>query len=141
MSGTTPARGTYIISSRASPGGERLAITYNGQSNAVTVTPKKDTSVTQYWIISSFGEFGSGKSTVVPYNSQRDQAAWGKGYVTVLPAGNYVWILEETAGGWTIQDGGKTAFWGLDQATQNSQVTIGPGTGHERQRWILEKVV
>jgi len=139
MSGTTPALGTYIISSRArSPDGERLAITYNGRSNAVTVTPKKDTSVTQHWII---GEFGSGKSTVVPYNSQRDQAAWGEGFVTILPAGGYVWILEETAGGWTIQDGGKTQFWGLDQATQNSQVTIGPGTGHERQRWILEKVV
>jgi len=72
MARPAPSPGAYIIVNRVlSPDDERLAITYNGQSNAVTVTPKKD-GETQRWIIE---DFGSGKSSVVSYNSQKDQAA------------------------------------------------------------------
>jgi len=35
--------------------------------------------------------------SVTPVNADKLQAAWGKGdYVTVLPAGNYVWTITES---------------------------------------------
>ncbi|PBK78946.1 hypothetical protein ARMGADRAFT_1093633 [Armillaria gallica] len=60
--------------------------------------------------------------------------------MTVLPAHSYVWTIRETDTGVTIQDGGRTVFWGLANASENSQVTIGAGTGDIQQKWVLMRV-
>ena len=93
-----------------------------------------------------------------PVSSSSLQAAWGSGFVTVLPAGAYVWTIRSTDSGYTcvfflpvvlyrqisstdldsIQDGGVSVFWGVDHANSDAQVTITGGTGGEKQRWILE---
>lgn len=93
-----------------------------------------------------------------PVNATNLQAAWGSGFVTVLPAGGYVWTIRSSDTGFTcvlrssplshrcrnasfgsIQDGGVTVFWGTDNATDDATVTIGGGTGNEKQRWIFQK--
>jgi len=40
----------------------------------------------------------------------------------------------------SIQDGGVTVFWGVAYADVGSRVSIGAGTGSEKQKWVLEKV-
>ncbi|OJA15415.1 hypothetical protein AZE42_13912, partial [Rhizopogon vesiculosus] len=89
------------------------------------------------WVIA---DYDTKTQSVSPQSAQNLQAAWGSGFVTVLPAGNYVWTIRYTDTGYTIQDGGVTVFWGVANAVDGAEVTIGAGTGNEKQRWFFEKI-
>ncbi|OAX40927.1 hypothetical protein K503DRAFT_768162 [Rhizopogon vinicolor AM-OR11-026] len=132
-----PAPGVYAIVNRVlSPNDERLAITFNGSDQPATATVRTD-SPAQRWVIA---DYDTRTQSVSPQSSQNLQAAWGSGFVTVLPAGNYVWTIRNTDTGYTIQDGGVTVFWGVANAVDGAEVTIGDGTGNEKQRWFFEKI-
>jgi len=134
--GSSPEAGTYIISNMVqSATGEKLVMTSAGQDSSVTVGP--DTGdPSQRWIIGS----GSPQS-ISPFNSPDLEASWGANVVSVSPAGDYVWNIMKTGNGYTIQDGGNTAFWGLESATADANVTIGgTGTSNNMQIWSFEKV-
>ncbi|PBK70938.1 hypothetical protein ARMSODRAFT_934509 [Armillaria solidipes] len=133
-----PAPGTYKIINRVlSVNNKQLAITANAEGKAATVTEESSSNTAQQWVIA---DFDSNTQSMAPVARPSLQAAWGSGFMTVLPAHSYVWTIRETDIGVTIQDGGRTAFWGLANASGNSQVTIGAGTGDIQQRWILMRV-
>ncbi|KAJ8594647.1 hypothetical protein M405DRAFT_729471, partial [Rhizopogon salebrosus TDB-379] len=114
----------------------RLAITFNGPDRPATMTVRTDDPA-QRWII---GDFDSKTQSVAPTSAPNLQAAWGSGFVTVLPAGGYVWTIRQTDTGYTIQDGGVSVFWGVANAVSGTEVSIGGGTGNEKQRWFFERV-
>jgi len=131
-----PADGTYVIVNRVlSPNDEKLAITFNGEGNTATVTPLSS-SPSQRWIVKNYD---AKTQSVTPVSATNLQAGWGSGVVTVIPAGGYVWTLRSSDTGYTIQDGGVTVFWGVANASSGGPVTIGSGTGNEKQRWFFEK--
>ncbi|KAG2038680.1 hypothetical protein BDR03DRAFT_954059 [Suillus americanus] len=133
-----PASGTYIIANRVpSPNDERLVITFNGPDQPLTVKARSDCP-SQHWIIQ---DYDANTQSVTPVSAATHQVAWGTGHATVLPAYGYVWTIRYTNTGYTIQDGGVTAFWGVADVVDNATVTIGPGTGNENQRWFLEGVL
>ncbi|KAK0482330.1 hypothetical protein IW261DRAFT_1606233 [Armillaria novae-zelandiae] len=133
-----PAPGTYKIINRVlSVNNKRLTITANAEGKPANVSEEASSNTAQEWVIA---DFDSNTQSMTPVARPRLQAAWGSGVVTVLPANNYVWTIRETDTGVTIQDGGRTAFWGVTNASEESQVTIGPGTGDLQQRWILMRV-
>ncbi|KAK0231356.1 hypothetical protein IW262DRAFT_1343771 [Armillaria fumosa] len=133
-----PAPGAYKIVNRVlSVNNKRLAITANAEGKAATVTEESSSNTAQQWIIA---DFDSNTQSLAPVARPSLQAAWGSGFMTVLPASGYVWTIRETDTGVTIQDGGRTAFWGLTNASENSEVTIGTGTGVVQQRWVLIRV-
>ncbi|OAX33577.1 hypothetical protein K503DRAFT_700206 [Rhizopogon vinicolor AM-OR11-026] len=132
-----PAPGVYVIVNRVlSPNDKRLAITFNGPDQPATATVRTD-GPAQRWVIA---DYDTRTQSVSPTNAQNLQAAWGSGFVTVLPAGKYVWTIRKTDTGYTIQDGGVTAFWGVEEAINGAEVTIEVGTGNEKQRWFFESV-
>ncbi|KAK0215730.1 hypothetical protein IW262DRAFT_232650 [Armillaria fumosa] len=134
----TPAPGTYKIINRVlSVNNKRLAITANAEGKPANVTEEASSNTAQQWVIA---DFDSNTQSMAPVARPSLQAAWGSGVVTVLPAKGYVWTIRETDTGITIQDGGRTAFWGVASASEDSQVTIGAGTGDLQQRWILMRV-
>jgi hypothetical protein len=117
-----------------------------------------DYMISSKWIIKSYD---AKTQSVTPVTATKLQAAWGSGFVTFLPAGAYVWTIRNSDTGYTyvfvllltivtkfthapsnsIQDGGVTVFWGTNHAIPNAQVTIGAGTGHVQQRWILKRIL
>ncbi|KAJ8594648.1 hypothetical protein M405DRAFT_729517 [Rhizopogon salebrosus TDB-379] len=93
-----PAPGVYVIVNRVlSPDDERLAITFNGPDRPATVTARTD-GPAQRWII---GDYDPKTQSVSPTSAPNLQAAWGSGFVTVLPAGGYVWTIRQTDTGYT----------------------------------------
>ncbi|KAF5347775.1 hypothetical protein D9756_010313 [Leucocoprinus leucothites] len=134
MSDKMPAPGVYYIVNRVlSPTGEKLAMTFEGKGELAKAMPLTN-SAAQRWII---GKFDAKTQSVSPADSPSLQAGWGKG-VIILPAGNYVWTIRKEDDGYTIQDGGVTVYWGLDHAKEGESISIGAGTGGEKQRWVLE---
>ncbi|KAK0496405.1 hypothetical protein EDD18DRAFT_1462874 [Armillaria luteobubalina] len=114
-----PASGTYKIINRVlSVENKRLAITANAEGKPANVTEDSSSNTAQQWIIADFDN-----------NTQ-----------SMAPSGGYVWTIRQTDTGITIQDGDRTAFWGVASASEDSQVTIGAGTGDVQQRWILVRV-
>ncbi|KAK0453037.1 hypothetical protein EV421DRAFT_2030075 [Armillaria borealis] len=67
------------------------------------------------------------------------QAAWGSGFMTVLPASSYVWTIRETDTGVTIQDGGRSAFWGLANYQSLPQVTLSAETSQAESTIAVPK--
>ncbi|KAF8638213.1 hypothetical protein AX16_010559 [Volvariella volvacea WC 439] len=133
-----PSPGIYVIVNRVlSPYGEQLAITFNGVNQPLTVTARSD-SPNQKWLIRNY--LDGGTQFISPITRRHLEACWGPGVASVLPAGLYVWTLRESESGLTIQDGGVTVFWGVENARNDDSVTIGEGTGAEKQRWILVRV-
>lgn len=133
-----PPAGTYVIVNKyPSPNDGKLAITFNGSNQPLTANIRTD-SPTQRWIIR---DYDANTQSVTPVNATSLQAAWGSGYVTVLPAHNYVWTIrgQDNGTGYTIQDGGVTVFWGVAVALNNTNVTIGSATGNDKQKWLLER--
>ena len=132
-----PSAGRYVIYHRVlSPSGEKLAITFNGQSNYATVTPLTNSN-SQIWNVR---DYNSTTQSVSPVSNSGLQCGWGNGGVVVLPAGGYVWIIRNTDSGYTIQDGGRTAYWGVDEAYEGQNVAIEGGDGGIFQNWIFEQV-
>lgn len=132
-----PLEGTYVVVNRAlSPNNERLALTYNGPDQPLTVNIKTDSS-RQFWIVQNHDQ---STDSLVPGGATALQAARIADYATALPARNYVWTIRTTDSGYTIQDGAGTAFWGVADALDNAPVTIGSDTGDETHRWSFERV-
>ena len=52
------------------------------------------------WVIANFNITGT--QSVSPVSASNLQAAWGSGFVTVLPAGNYVWTIRKTNSGFFV---------------------------------------
>ncbi|KAG8882828.1 hypothetical protein FRB97_004404 [Tulasnella sp. 331] len=133
-----PADSTYYIINRVlSPTGEKLVITYNGQNQAATVTPMAANDAKQQWKIQ---DYDANTQYVIPVSHPNEQAAWGAGFMTVLPAGGYVWNIRSSDGGYTIHDGGVTNVWGVLTANGGQSVTISHDGPREGQRWIFQKV-
>ncbi|KAG2051965.1 hypothetical protein BDR06DRAFT_958294 [Suillus hirtellus] len=123
--------GTYVIVKALSPNNERLAITYNGLDQPLTVNIKTDSS-RQLWIVQSHGP---NTHTLVPVDARALQAARDADCATALPAHDYVWSIRQTDSGYSIQDEVGTVFWGAD-AVDNAPVTIEPD--NEKHRWFFE---
>ncbi|KAG1790827.1 uncharacterized protein HD556DRAFT_1445847 [Suillus plorans] len=133
-----PAPGTYVIVNKAlSPNNERLAITYNGLDQPLTVNIKTDSSH-QRWIVQDHDQ---NTKSLVPVDATALQAAWGADCATALPAHSYVWTITETDSGYSIQDGVGTAFWGVADAVDNAPLVAGSDTGDEKHRWSFERVL
>ncbi|KAG1821254.1 hypothetical protein EV424DRAFT_1539292 [Suillus variegatus] len=126
--------GTYVIVNKAlSLTNERLAITYNGLDQPLTVNIKTDSS-RQLWIVQDHDQ---NTHTLVPIDARALQAARDADCATALPAHNYVWSIRTTDSGSSIQDVLGTVFWGAD-AVDNAPVTIEPD--NEKHRWSFEPV-
>ncbi|OJA18337.1 hypothetical protein AZE42_06215 [Rhizopogon vesiculosus] len=90
--------GVYAIINRVlSPEDERLAITFNGEDETVTVTDWTN-DTTQQWVIA---DYDTTTQSVSPGSDQSLQAAWGDDVVTVLTAGSYVWTIRNNDTGYT----------------------------------------
>ncbi len=102
-----------IVNRILSPSGDELAITYNGQGNAATVTKRTDSAAQKVstparlsnidnrfqWVVQ---DYDGRTQSVSPSSATNLQAAWGSGYVTVLPAGSYVWTIRSSPTGYTF---------------------------------------
>ncbi|KAL4263776.1 CCL2-like lectin domain-containing protein [Pleurotus pulmonarius] len=128
-------QGTYYIVNRMlSPSGQKLALTFNGENNTVTVTPLINAH-NQAWAIRDHTD---GKTqSVSPVSSPRLQIGMGSGVIKVLSPGGYVWTLRNTPSGATIQDGGVTVFWGLAEAQVDQPVAFGKEAANVHQRWVM----
>ncbi|KAG9224205.1 hypothetical protein CCMSSC00406_0004704 [Pleurotus cornucopiae] len=124
----------YIVNHMLSPSGQKLALTFNGENNTVTVTPLIN-ATNQAWAIKDYGD---GKTqSVSPVSSPHLQIGMGSGVIKVLSAGGYVWTLRSTPSGATIQDGGVTVFWGLAHVQVDQPVTFGREAENANQRWVM----
>jgi hypothetical protein len=123
-----PAPGAYRIVNRVlSTVGQRLAITFNGDGKAATVTSLSDSKAQIVRVFCRFPrlifrndlpkwllkDYDSKTQSVVPTEADNLQAAWGSGFVTVFPAGGYVWTIRETSDGVTY-DSSLTFFKNLN---------------------------
>ncbi|KAJ8695472.1 hypothetical protein PTI98_008073 [Pleurotus ostreatus] len=127
-------QGTYYIVNRMlSSSGQKLALTFNGENNTVTVTLINATN--QAWAIRDYSD---GKTqTVSPVSSPHLQIGMGSGVIKVLSPGGYVWTLRNTPSGATIQDGDVTVFWGLPEAQVDQAVGFGKEAANGNQRWVM----
>ncbi|KAG2051955.1 hypothetical protein BDR06DRAFT_915777 [Suillus hirtellus] len=133
-----PAPSTYVIVNKAfSPTNERLAITYNGLDQPLTVNIKTDSSH-QRWIVQDHDQ---NTKSLVPVDATALQAAWGEVCATALPAHTYVWTITETDSGYSIQDGVGAVFWGVADAVDNAPLVAGSDIGDEKHRWPFERVL
>ncbi|OAX32154.1 hypothetical protein K503DRAFT_870302 [Rhizopogon vinicolor AM-OR11-026] len=129
--------GVYaIINNVFSHEDEALVITFNGINEPVTVTVWTDDPA-QHWVIAGDDTMAQ---CVSPEGAQDLQPAWGDHFVTVLLGVNYVWTIKNRGTGYTIQDGGQTVFWGVEDAVAGAGVTIGAGTSSETQKWSFESI-
>ncbi|KAF8549294.1 hypothetical protein OG21DRAFT_1515358 [Imleria badia] len=114
---------------------QALAVTYNGEKAALTVTELRG-QVGQEWFIADYSQTtqsispGGDTSLQVCYKSAHE--------LTVRPAYNYVWTIsgqDLQVDTYTIQDGHKTVFWGLQQVAVGQPVYLGAGTDSALQNW------
>ncbi|KAG8997741.1 hypothetical protein FRB94_014036 [Tulasnella sp. JGI-2019a] len=132
-----PAPGTYYIVNKVlSPTGDKLAITFNNQGGAASLTALSN-KPSQQWNVTNYN---SSTMAFAPVSSPTLQTGWGSGVIVVIPAGAYVWTVKNTTNGTTIQDGGQTASWNAANATDGDKLAITPGTGGDRYTWIFVKV-
>ncbi|KAG8772803.1 hypothetical protein FRC12_002882 [Ceratobasidium sp. 428] len=131
-----PPPDTYIIYNRVlGASGRRLAMTFNGDKQPITVTPLDPSNVKQHWVIE---DYDSHTQHVKPRERQDLEAGWGESIYT-LPLGNYVWNITSD-NGYVIKDGGRSIMWSINSATDKvSVVPIADSTG-EKQRWVFHKV-
>jgi hypothetical protein len=126
--------GTYLIISHGS-NDEKFAINFNDQGTPATMTAvKDDVDSSQKWIITDNGD---GTQTVSPSSNPKLEVSWDGDNISPVEAGGYVWKFQKTGDGYTIQDGGLTAFWGV-AAAEGAQVMIGAAETGGTQLWYLE---
>ncbi|THH31743.1 hypothetical protein EUX98_g2419 [Antrodiella citrinella] len=131
-----PAPGRYVIYNRVlSPSGQKLAMSYKNGDSGATVTALNYAPY-QVWEVQNYD---SRTQSISPQGTNL-QCAWGDGFISVLPAGGYVWVIIGNDDGYTIQDGGESNSWGVDSAVDSHLVNIGQPTGSVQQRWIFEKM-
>ncbi|KAF4616896.1 hypothetical protein D9613_008766 [Agrocybe pediades] len=132
-----PNQGSYVIYNRVlSPTGDKLAITFTGQNNTLTVTPMTKSSNQVFNLTNN----DTNTMFVVPQSSSGLQVGWGSNGATPMTPGGYVWTIKSSDAGYTIQDGGMSQNWHLDKAANNANVAIAADQGNERYRWVLEPV-
>jgi len=135
-----PAAGSYYVINRVNSGtGEKLALTYNGLNNAVTLTPLTNAD-SQKWSIVNHTD-GITQS-FQPSTALGNQAMIVSGIIKVLTGAGYVFFARSTpAGGLSIQGGtGSPESWGAVSAASASQVSFANGGGSERYFWVLQSV-
>jgi hypothetical protein len=111
-----PEPGNYVIYNRVlSPTGEKLALSFNGENQTVTVEPFSDRSnllasisslpyplYSNVFLQWSIVDYSDGRTqSLSPKNRGDLQAAWGSNVVTVLTAGSYVWTIRSSDSGYT----------------------------------------
>ncbi|CAE6417629.1 unnamed protein product [Rhizoctonia solani] len=135
--------GVYMIYNRVlNHTGQRLAMTFNGKDEPITVAPLDISSPKQRWVIENYGYDRRRATTLQHVKPQTDQdleAGWGKSIV-VLPIGNYVWGITKDGSAYTIKDGDKQISWSIHSASQGSAVVPVEDATGEKQRWIFHKV-
>ncbi|CAE6532253.1 unnamed protein product [Rhizoctonia solani] len=99
-----PISGTYFIYNRVqNPGGQRLALTFNGDHESITVTPVQADKRTQQksdsgiqWVVQRYGPDTSGGSVyeLKPVDNQALEAGGSSnGTIITLPVGGYVFSI------------------------------------------------
>ncbi|KAG1900492.1 uncharacterized protein F5891DRAFT_1188400 [Suillus fuscotomentosus] len=132
--------GTYVIVNKIPcPTDERLAITYNGPDQPLTVNIRTDSS-RQHWIVENYRHTDNSKY-LVPVDATDFQAVWDADCARTFQKYNFVWIIQRTNSGYTIQDDTRTAFWGALDAVNNAPLVVGSDTGDEKHRWSFERVL
>ncbi|KAH7335381.1 hypothetical protein B0J17DRAFT_669920 [Rhizoctonia solani] len=135
--------GVYTIYNRVlSPDGQRLAMTFNGKDEPITVTPLDTSASRQRWVVENYGYDRRRATTLQHVKPQVDrelEAGWGK-TIVVLPIGNYVWGITKDGSAYTIKDGDKQISWSIHSATQGAEVVPVQDVTGEKQRWIFHKV-
>ncbi|KAG1790828.1 uncharacterized protein HD556DRAFT_1389172 [Suillus plorans] len=127
--------GTYVIVNKIPcPTNERLAITYNGPDQPLTVNIRTDSS-RQRWIVENKTR------SLVPVDATDFQAVWDADCARTIRKYNFAWIIQPTNSGYTIQDDTGTAFWGVLDAVNNAPLVVGYDTGDEQHRWSFERVL
>jgi len=135
-----PAAGSYYIINRVNSGtGEKLALTYNGLNNAVTLTPLTNAD-SQKWSIVDYT--GGITQSFQPSTALGYQATIASGIIKVLNGAGYVFYARSTpANGLSIQGGtGSPESWGAVSAASASQITFAVAGGSERYFWALQSV-
>ncbi|KAG2090598.1 uncharacterized protein F5147DRAFT_724507 [Suillus discolor] len=134
--------GTYVIVNRVPcPTNETLAITYNGPDQPLTVNIRTDSS-RQRWIVQDYRHIDiENAKSLVPVDATDFQAVWDADLVQTAQKYNFVWIIQRTNSGYTIQDDIGTAFWGAVDAVDNAPLVVGSDTGDEKHRWSFERVL
>ncbi|KAG2005040.1 hypothetical protein CC2G_003539 [Coprinopsis cinerea AmutBmut pab1-1] len=121
---TKPAAGRYVIYNRALSGsGEKLALTYPGQEKSPLILTPLDRNSKQIWVLS---DYSSDLSYIRPDSVSNTEVGMSSGSPVVLPPGGYVWTLTSSSDGYTIQDGGKTIYWNIAEADDNTKVNPSP---------------
>ncbi|KAF9497764.1 hypothetical protein BDN71DRAFT_1429204 [Pleurotus eryngii] len=111
-----PNPGTYYIVNRVlSPAGQKLALTFNGVWNTVTLTPQ--------WCIRNY--YSGATQSVSPASESHLEMEWAQASYESCP-------LEAI-----IQDGAVTVFWGLSDANVHQEVAFGDEDERGNQHWIL----
>jgi len=132
-----PAAGRYFIYNRVlSPSGQKLAITFKKDAEGAVVTGL-NFAPSQIWDVKDFDDK---TQSISPDGDNKLQAAWGDGFISVKPAGNFVWVVRSSDQGFTIKDGRETNNWGLDNAVEGHLVNIGKPKDVPEQHWVFEKV-
>lgn len=134
-----PAAGRYVIYNRVlSPTGQKLAISYRNDGPGATVTALSGTPAPyQIWDVRDFDS----RTQSINQDSSNLQCGWGDGFVSLLPPGNYVWVIRSSDTGYTIQDGGESNNWGIQgNPVDPHLVNINLPDGSDQQRWIFEKI-
>ncbi|KAJ2919756.1 hypothetical protein MD484_g655, partial [Candolleomyces efflorescens] len=128
--------GTYYIWSRVENAkGQRLAMTFNGNKQPITVTPLDTSNSKQRWVIQDYKGDSRGLQHVKPKDDQTLEAGWGETIYT-LPVGNYVWGITQD-NGYVIKDGDKSISWSINDASNGVPVVPIKGSTGEKQRWVF----
>ncbi|CAE6532252.1 unnamed protein product [Rhizoctonia solani] len=139
-----PISGTYIIYNRVqNSGGQRLALTFNGDGQAITATPVQADLLTQQWVVQRYGPDTSGGSVyeLKPVNNQGlETGQSSNGTVITLPARGYVFSIYRDETGYLIKNGHRQNPWSLRSATNASQIIFTSDSTDEKQRWHFHLV-
>ncbi|KAJ3487015.1 hypothetical protein NLI96_g3818 [Meripilus lineatus] len=133
---SSPSEGTYIIINHVLDSNEdELAITFNGPSKPITVTPLEDDDRNQTWVVAYRDH---GMYHIRPQADQSLEAGWGKNAsIITKPKGDYVWKFTKDGDRYYIIDTDDTVNWGIEKAEGGTMIVGGKKATNDKNRWEL----
>ncbi|QRV78535.1 hypothetical protein RhiJN_06550 [Ceratobasidium sp. AG-Ba] len=130
--------GKYIIYNRVQDEyGQRLALTFNGDKQVVTVTKLEPNDTKQHWEVVDRSD--RGLQHIKPIDNTTLEAGWDGDYINTVHAGGQCWSISKSKG-WAIQSGELNMYWSVDRAANRASIkAVGDVLGPQ-QRWIFVPV-